>query len=107
MRAFLHQGTEWPAAALGGYRVFCNPPYGTALEKWVKKAYAERNNAELIVMLIPSRTDTRWFHDYILGTAEIRFIKGRLRFGGSENSAPFPSLIAIYRKKMGAFNSAS
>jgi site-specific DNA-methyltransferase (adenine-specific) len=82
----------------GGYRVFCNPPYGRELSKWVKKCYEESSRAEVVVMLIPARTDTRWFHDYIYGKAEIRFIKGRLRFGGSSTNAPFPSMLVIYGK---------
>lgn len=69
-----------------GERVFCNPPYGREIGKWVKKAHDEffTNNCELIVMLIPARTDTRYFHDYIYqkNNVKIRFIKGRLRFGG-------------------------
>lgn len=82
---------------MGGGRVFCNPPYGRELAKWVKKCYDESEHA-LVVMLIPARTDTRWFHDYIYGKAEIRFIKGRLRFGGSNCNAPFPSMVVIYDK---------
>lgn len=80
----------------GGEVVFCNPPYGRELPKWVKKCYEESQNAD-VVMLIPARTDTRWFHDYIYGKAEIRFIKGRLKFGDAKQSAPFPSMVVIYR----------
>lgn len=81
----------------GGHRVFCNPPYGRKVGEWVKKAYMEgQKDDTLVVMLIPARTDTKYFHDYIYHKAEIRFIKGRLRFGGSQNSAPFPSMLAIY-----------
>lgn len=71
-----------------------NPPYGRDVGNWVKKA---RENPRT-VCLLPARTDTRWFHDYIYQNpnAEVRFIKGRLKFGGSTNSAPFPSLIAIF-----------
>lgn len=83
----------------GGQRVFCNPPYGRELPKWVKKCYDESKNGALVVMLIPSRTDTTWFHEYIYHKAEIRFIKGRLKFGNATNSAPFPSMIVIYRCK--------
>lgn len=79
----------------GGETVFCNPPYGREIGKWVKKA--SESNAT-VVMLIPARTDTKWFHDYIYGKAEIRFIKGRLKFGGSKNSAPFPSMVVIFRR---------
>lgn len=81
----------------GGCRVFCNPPYSN-ISEWVEKAFREtRNDNTLVVMLIPSRTDTRYFHDYINHRAEVRFIKGRLKFGESKNSAPFPSMIVIFR----------
>lgn len=81
--------------------VWCNPPYGRNIGKWVQKAREEnRRNNNYIVMLLPARTDTRWFHDYILGKAEIRFIRGRLKFGGSKNSAPFPSMVVVFRPKM-------
>lgn len=76
---------------------WCNPPYGRSIGKWVKKAYEEYYNGNTIVMLLPARTDTKWFHNYIYGKAEIRFIKGRLKFGNSKNSAPFPSMICIYK----------
>jgi phage N-6-adenine-methyltransferase len=69
-----------------------NPPYGREIGKWVKKA----SENPLTVCLLPARTDTRWFHDYIYNKAEIRFIKGRLKFGDSKNSAPFPSMIVVF-----------
>lgn len=83
-----------------GETVFCNPPYGRELPKWIKKCHDEAEHAT-VVMLIPARTDTRAFHDYIYGKAEIRFIRGRLKFGGSKNSAPFPSMVVIYKSKGG------
>ena len=73
-----------------------NPPYGRKIGEWVKKAYETSLNDNMVVCLLPARTDTRWFHDYILGKAEIRFIKGRLKFGGSKNSAPFPSMVIVF-----------
>ena len=73
---------------------WCNPPYGREIGKWVKKAAKSK---AMTVMLIPARTDTKWFHDYIYNKAEIRFIKGRLKFGGAQNSAPFPSMICVFR----------
>ena len=73
--------------------VFCNPPYGREIGKWVKKAAESKAT---VVMLLPARTDTRWFHDYIYEKAEIRFIKGRLKFGEAQNSAPFPSMVVIF-----------
>lgn len=76
--------------------VFMNPPYGREIGKWVKKA-SESNTT--VVCLVPSRTDTRWWHDYVIGGgAEVRFIKGRLKFGNSKNSAPFPSAVVIFKK---------
>ena len=82
----------------GGQRVFVNPPYGTEISKWVEKSYREgiKDNT-LVVMLIPARTDTKYFHDFILHRSEIRFIKGRLKFGEGNNSAPFPSMLVIFR----------
>lgn len=82
-----------------GGNVFCNPPYGKELGKWVEKAYKESLGGACVVMLIPARTDTRWFHDFILGKAEIRFIRGRLKFGGSKNAAPFPSMVVVFGRK--------
>ena len=80
-----------------GRRVFCNPPYSNIAE-WVKKAFYEtKNNNTLVVLLIPSRTDTKYFQNYIYNRSEIRFIKGRLKFGNSKNSAPFPSMIVVFR----------
>lgn len=81
-----------------GETVFCNPPYGRELPKWIKKCHDEAEHAT-VVMLIPARTDTRAFHSYIYGKSEIRFIKGRLKFGNSKNSAPFPSMVVIFRNK--------
>lgn len=81
-----------------GRRVFCNPPYGRSLGKWVRKCYEESRKPDtLVVMLIPARTDTSYFHEYIYHKArEIRFIRGRIRFGGSTQNAPFPSMIVIF-----------
>ena len=79
--------------------VWCNPPYGKDIVKWVRKAYEESRKGQTIVMLVPARTDTRWFHDFILGKAEVRFIRGRLYFkvnGVKQDRAPFPSIIVIY-----------
>lgn len=80
--------------------VWCNPPYGRKIYRWVQKASESAKNGAEVVMLLPARTDTQWFHDYIYRHAEIRFLKGRLKFGKSKNSAPFPSMIAIFRKEV-------
>ena len=82
----------------GGETVFCNPPYGRKIYDWVAKCYHEsRKPNTKVVLLIPARTDTRYFHDFIYHKAEeVRFLRGRLKFGGAKNSAPFPSMIVIF-----------
>ena len=88
-----------------GETVFCNPPYGREIKKWVQKCYEEHiKNNTTIVMLIPARTDTRYFHDYIYKKCtEIKFIRGRIKFvdenGKQQNSAPFPSMIIVYKSR--------
>ena len=78
--------------------VFCNPPYGRELPQWVKKCYEEhKKNNITVVMLIPARTDTSYFHEYIYNKSEIRFIRGRLKFNDGKQCAPFPSMLVIYR----------
>jgi phage N-6-adenine-methyltransferase len=83
---------------------YCNPPYGKGIYKWVQKAYYEQKENHVgSVMLIPARTDTRWFHDFIYKKQEYRFLKGRLRMVDYDtmiphpHSAPFPSMIVIFR----------
>ena len=81
-----------------GERVFCNPPYGREIKHWVRKCQEESQKTNtLVVMLIPARTDTSYFHDYIYNKSEIRFIRGRLKFGDSKQGAPFPSMVVIFR----------
>lgn len=83
-----------------GETVFCNPPYSDQQQtEWVRKCYEHGLRGGVAVMLIPARTDTKRFHEYIYGKAEVRFIKGRLKFGGCENSAPFPSMIVVFGKE--------
>ena len=99
-RNFFTEKEDGLAQNWGGQRaIWCNPPYGKEIGKWVKKAHDSAQQGETVVMLLPARTDTRWFHDYIYGKAEIRFVKGRLKFGSSNNSAPFPSMVVIFRKE--------
>lgn len=80
---------------------WCNPPYGRSVGLWVQRAAQACAEGNTVVMLLPARTDTRWFHDYIYQheNVEIRFIRGRLKFGDGQNSAPFPSLVAVFRPK--------
>ena len=82
----------------GGHVVFCNPPYGRKIYNWIKKCSNESKKPNTtVVMLIPARTDTRYFHEFIYPKAkDIRFIKGRLKFGDSKNSAPFPSMVVVF-----------
>jgi len=83
--------TEW------GECNFVNPPYGNIIAKWLQKGKEMQELGKTSVFLIPSRTDTRWWHDYVMQADEIRFIKGRLKFDEHKNSAPFPSAIVVMR----------
>jgi len=76
--------------------VWLNPPYGRGIGKWVQKAYESSLEGATVVCLLPSRTDTKWFHDYC-NKGDICFIKGRLKFGGHKNNAPFPSMIVVFK----------
>lgn len=87
----------------GGEVVFMNPPY-SQVNDWMRKAYGAAQEGATVVCLVPSRTDTEWWHSYAM-KAEIRFIKGRLKFGKATNSAPFPSVIVVFRPA--AFSLAS
>lgn len=78
------------------HRVFMNPPYGRTIGAWMRKAYEESKSGALVVCLVPSRTDTVWWHDYA-ARGEVRFVRGRLKFGGHKNSAPFPSAVVIFK----------
>jgi len=80
-----------------GFTSFVNPPYGRGIDKWIKKSYeeAQKDNTK-VVMLVPSRTDTKYWHQYVMKASEVYFIKGRLKFGDSDNSAPFPSAIVVF-----------
>jgi phage N-6-adenine-methyltransferase len=74
-----------------------NPPYGRVIGNWVKKAYESAQNGATVVCLLPARTDTKWWHDYCM-KGKIRFIRGRLKFGGNKNAAPFPSALVIFEQ---------
>lgn len=88
----------------GGEIVFCNPPYSRkkkdnpGQDAWIRKCYEEsRKPGTTVVMLIPARTDKAAFHEYIYHKAEIRFLKGRVKFVGAEAGAPFPSMLVVFR----------
>lgn len=80
-----------------------NPPYGREIGKWMKKALEASKEGALVACLVPARTDTAWWHEYDM-KGEIRFIRGRLKFGGSQNSAPFPSAVVIFRPQKGGMS---
>jgi len=83
----------------GAHRVFCNPPFGRNGQmtgKWARKCFEASQKGALVVLLVAARTDTKWFHDWVQGKANVKFLRGRLRYGEHVNSAPFPSLLAIY-----------
>jgi hypothetical protein len=87
-----------------GVSNFVNPPYGREIGKWVAKAYAEWQKGKGVVMLIPSRTDTIWWHEYVMKADEIRFVKGRIKFGGALTGAPFPSAVVVFRSQWDKVN---
>jgi len=76
---------------------WCNPPYGRDIGKWVAACWLEALRGSVVVLLIPARTDTAYWHDYVMHAAEVRFVRGRLRFEGATNSAPFPSAVVVFR----------
>lgn len=77
---------------------FVNPPYSD-IGPWMEKAALEAAAGKTVVLLVPSRTDTRWWHEYAMKAAEIRFIRGRLKFGDAKTGAPFPSCVVVFRSK--------
>jgi site-specific DNA-methyltransferase (adenine-specific) len=87
-------GTDGLSISWAGERIFCNPPYGRGIGRWLAKA----REAELAVFLLPARTDTRWWHEHSPRASEIRFLRGRLRFEGAKAGAPFPSVLLIFRR---------
>lgn len=78
------------------FRCWMNPPYGKKIDQWMHKAYKESQRGALVVCLIPARTDTQWWHEWVMKSAEIRFVRGRISFGDGKQSAPFPSCISIF-----------
>lgn len=89
---------DWSVVKEFGRTASCwmNPPYGRNIGEWVAKAHKEALNGVKTVALLPARTDTKWFHNYILGKYDIEFLKGRIKFANAKSSAPFPSMIVIF-----------
>lgn len=89
-------------------RVWCNPPYGRNLGEWVRRGYESTHlphygiGADIVVMLLPARPDTAAWHDFIFPYAEVRFIRGRLKFGAAKSSAPFPSAVVVFDRRRSA-----
>lgn len=80
---------------------FCNPPYGRKLIHWIRKAAESARAGATVVCLVPARTDTSWWHDWVMPHAEVRFLRGRLYFGpGEDLRAPFPSAVAVFRPSL-------
>ena len=73
-----------------------NPPYGREIGRWVRKAYEESQKGATVVCLLPARTDTAWWHDYVIEHAQVAFIRGRIKFGDAKSGAPFPSAVAVF-----------
>ena len=92
--AFLHNWTEEAENS----SIWLNPPYGRTIKEWFKKANLESRRGGVVVCLVPARTDTAWWWDYCI-EHEIRFIRGRLKFGNQPNSAPFPSAVIIMKNQ--------
>jgi phage N-6-adenine-methyltransferase len=78
--------------------VWMNPPYGREIGRWMKKANEAAHDGATVVCLVPARTDTKWWHEYAI-QHEVRFIRGRLKFGDAKNSAPFPSAVIVMRAR--------
>ena len=86
--------------------VWMNPPYGREIGKWVEKAYNEAQKGATVVALLPARTDTKWFHEwiYMMNGVDVEFVRGRLKFGEGKNSAPFPSMLVVFKRNLFAKN---
>ena len=95
-RRYFTKATNGLLRPWGTETVFCNPPYGKHMREWARKCFEASQRGATVVLLAHARTDTRWFHDWVYGKAQLRFVKGRLKFGDGRQSAPFPSLVAIY-----------
>jgi len=95
---FFTAGDDGLVQDWGTHTVFCNPPYGKDMRRWAQKCHDAAINGATVVLLAHSRTDTRWFQDWVYRrAADIRFVRGRLKFGDGKQSAPFPSLVAIFK----------
>lgn len=102
--SFITQDQDGLLASWGQHTVWLNPPYGSGkhpISAWVKKAYQESLTGATTVILIPARTNTNWFHDYCLKYGEVRFVRGRPKFGGATHGLPQPLCMVIFRPYRG------
>jgi len=83
----------------GAERCWMNPPYGREIKTWMRKAWQSSRAGALVVCLVPARTDTAWWHEYVAKAHEVRFVRGRLRFGNAKHAAPFPSAVVVFRPR--------
>ncbi|MEO8168283.1 MAG: DNA N-6-adenine-methyltransferase, partial [bacterium] len=95
-KVFFDKTVDGLAREWSPFRCWMNPPYGSKISNWVKKAFQESQRGALVVSLLPARTDTQWWHTWVMKAAEIRFVAGRIAFSEGKQSAPFPSCIAIF-----------
>lgn len=95
-KKYFHKKIDGLKQEWSPYRCWMNPPYGKNIVYWIKKAHHESERGALVVCLIPARTDTKWWHEYVMRSSEVRFISGRLNFGHEKQSAPFPSCVVIF-----------
>jgi site-specific DNA-methyltransferase (adenine-specific) len=96
-RAYFSPEIDGLAQTWAPHVCWMNPPYGRTIGAWMKKAWEESKNGARVVCLVPARTDTAWWHDYAM-RGKIRFLRGRLRFGGAKASAPFPSAVVVFER---------
>jgi len=97
---FFTEAQDALAQSWQGETCYVNPPYGRVLKNWIRKAYEESKDPNTtVVMLIPARTDTKYWHEYVMQASEIRFVQGRLKFGGgqTDDPAPFPSAVVVFK----------
>jgi len=97
---FFTEAQDALAQSWQGETCYVNPPYGRVLKNWIRKAYEESQDPNTtVVMLIPARTDTKYWHEYVMQASEIRFVQGRLKFGGgqTDDPAPFPSAVVVFK----------
>lgn len=93
-------GVDWTVEIIEDTFGWCNPPYGRGIGAWVGKSYRTAEDGRGVVMLLPARTDTSWWHDYVLPFGEIEFIRGRLKFGSGTAPAPFPSALVTFHPEV-------